>query len=314
MRLLVTGCSGFLGKNVSEAGARNGHDILGIGRSGCPSGWPGEYLQRNLTSDFAAVIHDYRPDAILHFAGPASVDASFLEPFSDQQASVLTWSNTLESVRRSGLSPLVLFPSSASVYGNPHVLPVSEHAAVVPISPYGFHKAACELLALEYSECFGLDIIVCRFFSLFGVSQQRLLIWELYKQLIDRNSTIWLEGTGTESRDYLHVDDATSALFGLIENRLRLRNEKSRDTGQMLIVNIGSGQETNVLELAKQLRNLVAPEKHIRCRGSKRRGTPEHWCANISRLRSLIPRWKSKALSVALPECVDVWQGSYYVV
>lgn len=314
MRLLITGCSGFLGRNVSEAGSRNGHDILGIGRSVCPSGWPGEYLQRNLTADFAAVIHDYRPDVILHFAGPASVNESFLDPLSDQQASVLTWSNTLESVRRSGLSPLVLFPSSAAVYGNPEVLPVSEHAAVVPISPYGFHKAACELLALEYSECFGLNVVVCRFFSLFGVSQQRLLIWELYKQLVDRDSTIWLEGTGTESRDYLHVDDATSALFGLIENRLRVWNENSRITGERLIVNIGSGQETNVRELAEQLRNLVAPEKDIRSRGSKQRGAPEHWCANISRLHSLIPQWKSKALSVALSECVDAWQSSYHVV
>src|SRR5215471_906114 len=281
MRLLITGYSGFLGRNVADAGARDGHDILGIGRSGCPTGWPGEYLQKNLTADSAAVIHDYRPDVILHLAGPASVDASFLDPLSDQQASVLTWSNTLESVRRSGLSLLVLFPSSAAVYGNPHALPVPEHAAVVPISPYGFHKAACELLALEYSECFGLDIVVCRFFSLFGVSQQRLLIWELYKQLLERNSTIWLEGTGTESRDYLHVDDATSALFELMENRLRVRNEKSNEIGHRLIVNIGSGQETNVLDLAEQLRNLVAPEKRIRCRGSKRRGVPEHWCADI---------------------------------
>ena len=312
MRLLITGCSGFLGRNVSEAGARDGHDILGIGRSGCPSGWPGEYLQKNLTADYAAVIHDYRPDVILHLAGPASVDASFLDPLSDQQASVLTWSNTLESVRRSGLNPLVLFPSSAAVYGNPHALPVSEHAAVVPISPYGFHKAACELLALEYSECFGLNIVVCRFFSLFGVSQQRLLVWEVYKQLVDRDSTIWLEGTGTESRDYLHVDDATSAIFELIENQLRVY--KTRVTGQRLIVNIGSGQETNVLELAEHLRNLVAPEKRIRCRGNKQRGAPEHWVANIGRLRSVVPQWKSKALSVALSECVDAWQNSYHVV
>ncbi len=314
MRLLITGCTGFLGRNVSEAGARNGHNILRIGRSGRPRGYPGEYLQWNLTSDFAAVIHEYGPDVILHLAGPALVDASFVDPLSDQQASVQTWSNTLESVRRSGLSPLVLFPSSAAVYGNPLVLPVSEDAAIAPISPYGFHKAACELLALEYAECFGLDIVVCRFFSLFGVSQQRLLIWELYKQLLERNSTIWLDGTGTESRDYLHVDDATSALFELMENRLRVRNEKSNDIGRRLIVNIGSGQETNVLDLAKQLRNLVAPEKRIRCRGSKRRGAPERWCADISRLRTLIPQWKSKVLSVALSECIDAWQSSYHVV
>src|SRR5262245_16117704 len=162
MRLLITGCTGFLGRNVSEAGARSGHNILRIGRSGRPRGYPGEYLQGSLTSDFAAVIHDYRPDVILHLAGPASVDASFVDPLSDQQASVLTWSNTLESVRRSGLSPLVLFPSSAAVYGNPNVLPVPEVAAVAPISPYGFHKAACDLPALEHSAGFGLNLGVRR--------------------------------------------------------------------------------------------------------------------------------------------------------
>jgi hypothetical protein len=59
---------------------------------------------------------------------------------------------------------------------------------------------------------------------------------------------------------------------------------------------------------------LLAPEKRVRCRGSKQRGAPEHWVANISRLRSLVPQWKSKPLSVALSECVDAWQNSYHVV
>jgi nucleoside-diphosphate-sugar epimerase len=209
--------------------------------------------------------------------------------------------------------PLVVFPSSAAVYGNPPVLPVPEDSAIAPISPYGFHKAACELLAKEYSECFGLDIVVCRFFSLFGVGQQRLLVWELYEQLAGSNSTIWLEGTGTESRDYLEISDAASALFHVVTNRLAARNQESHNGGQTFIVNIGSGEETNVLHLAVELRNLVAPEKQISCRGIQRRGAPQRWCADVRRLRSLIPEWQPKILSKSLSECVASWQKCHRV-
>jgi nucleoside-diphosphate-sugar epimerase len=314
MRLLIIGCAGFLGRNISQVGARNGHEILGISRSSKPAGWPGEYLQKDALSGLDGIIQDFAPAVILHLAGPASVGSSFVTPLDDLHASVLTWTNTLESVRRSGLLPLVLFPSSAAVYGNPQRLPISEAAVIAPISPYGFHKAACELLALEYSECFGLDILVCRFFSIFGVSQRRLLLWDLYKQFEGPDSVVWLEGRGTESRDYLEVNDATSAIFQLINSRLQARNEQSHAHGQTFVINIASGHETNVLDLAEQLRNLVAPEKRICCRGIDRRGDPERWSADIGRLRSLIPQWQPKGFSVALSECVAAWRNCQNVV
>src|SRR5262245_26504787 len=224
MRLLIIGCAGFLGRNLSEAGTRRGYEVLGISRSSKPAAWLGQYLQRQLTSDLDEVIRDFFPDVVFHAAGPASVEASFDTPVADLRSSVETWSNTLDSVRRSGLRPLVLFPSSAAVYGQPQILPTAEHDAVAPISPYGFHKAACELLALEYSQCFGLDTIVCRFFSIFGESQHRLLVWELYEQLAGPNSLVWADGKGTESRDYLHVNDAMSAVLQLIQSQLQAKN------------------------------------------------------------------------------------------
>jgi len=314
MRLLITGCTGFLGRNISEGGVLNGYHMLGVSRSARPEGWCGDYLQRNRLSDLDPVIHDFSPDVIMHVAGPASVDASFVDPLTDQSASVLTWINLLDSVRRSEVMPLVVFPSSAAVYGNPQVLPIAEDSAIAPISPYGFHKAACELIAREYSECFGLDIVVCRFFSLFGVAQQRLLVWELYEQLAGNDSTVWLEGTGTESRDYLDVNDATSAVFHLIMNRLAARNQRSHSGGETFIVNIGSGEETNVLHLAAQLRDLVAPGKRICCRGNQQRGAPQRWCADVSRLRSLIPQWQPSVLSKSLAECVASWHNCHNVV
>jgi UDP-glucose 4-epimerase len=314
MRLLIIGCAGFLGRNVSEAGKLRGYDILGISRSSQPAAWPGEYLQRQLTSDLDEIIRDFAPDAVFHLAGPASVEASFDTPVGDLHSSVVTWTNTLDGVRRSGLQPIVVFPSSAAVYGQTEILPMAEDGAIAPISPYGFHKAACELLALEYSRCFGLDTIVCRFFSIFGSSQQRLLIWELYEQLAGPNSVVWAEGKGTESRDYLHINDAMSAVLQLVDKQLQARSQKSHAGGHRLVVNIASGRETNVLDLAEQLRKLVAPEKRICWRGNTRRGAPERWCADIGLLRSLIPGWESKPFAVALSECVAAWQNSQNVV
>jgi nucleoside-diphosphate-sugar epimerase len=129
------------------------------------------------------------------------------------------------------------------------------------------------------------------------------LIWELYKQLAGLHSTVWLQGTGAESRDYLDIDDVWAALFQLINHRLRIRM-----TGQYLVVNIASGEETRVLELAEQLRDLVAPEKAIRCRGVERPGDPRRWCADVSLLASLVPGWQPKPFSLALSQCVAVWQ------
>lgn len=305
MRLLITGSNGFLGSSLGQLAARNGCEVVGIGRSSRPrAGWPGGYLQKDVAhSDLFMIIDDFAPDVLLHAAGPASVGSSFAAPLDDLQVSILTWANTLDGVRRSRLKPLVLFPSSAAVYGNLKKLPVREDDDIAPTSPYGFHKAACELLAREYSECFSLDIIVCRFFSIFGVAQQRLLIWELYKQLAGPNPTVWLQGTGTESRDYLDIEDVWAALFQLIDSRLRIRKKSSH-----LVVNIASGEETAVLDVARQLCDLVAPEKSVRYCGFERPGDPRHWCADLSLLRSLIPSWRPKPFSLALSQCVAAWQ------
>lgn len=308
MRILITGSRGFIGGSVGLLAACAGHDVKGVGRSSqAEVGWPGGYVQADVaTSDLSEAIKEFAPDVVLHAAGTASVSASFKAPLNDLRAAAFTWANTLNSVRRSGLKPLIVFPSSAAVYGNPTELPLREEIQMNPISPYGFHKVICELLAREYTECFGLNIIVCRLFSICGAAQRRLLVWELYEQFAGPSPTVWLQGTGTESRDYLHIDDVALALLQLIEAQVQ-----SSNSDRCLIVNIASGEETNVLDLAKQIRNLVAPEKEIRCRGSIRSGDPPRWRADISRLRALIPHWRPQPLSLALAQCIATWQNRF---
>jgi UDP-glucose 4-epimerase len=132
-------------------------------------------------------------------------------------------------------------------------------------------------------------------------------VWELYRQCAGSGATVWLEGTGEETRDYLHVEEVSSALLRLAE--ARLSHETSDAGGGCLTVNVASGAGVSALELARQVRDLVAPAKEIRCRGAARRGDPRAWQADTSRLRSLAPGWQPRPLAESLAACVAEWRA-----
>jgi UDP-glucose 4-epimerase len=336
LRILVTGSGGFIGGSFGRYAARAGHTLVGVGLASQPSpAWPGAHAQADVaTSDLSELVNSFAPDVLLHAAGAASVGASLAHPLDDLRAAVLTWANVLDSVRRSGARPLIVFPSSAAVYGDTGDATAREESEVRPISPYGYHKAACELLAREYAECFRLRVLVCRLFSVFGEAQRRLLVWELYRQLASDASEVWLEGTGDETRDYLHVEDAAAAMLELAEafavrrggdesggddeskgddsdsggNELERGGGDELDGGGCRVVNVASGEETRVVELAERMRALVAPGKEIGCRGRARPGDPQRWRADASLLRALAPRWRPQPLDRRLAQCVAAWQ------
>jgi UDP-glucose 4-epimerase len=304
MKLLVTGSRGFVGGSVGRLAAAAGHEVLGIARSSQPEAdWPGQYAQADvLSAPLAEIIAGFAPDAVLHGAGAASVGSSFAAPLEDLRAAMLTWANTLESIRLSGVRPVILFPSSAAVYGNPAALPVAEDAPVNPVSPYGFHKAACELVAREYAECFGLNIVVCRLFSVFGPRQRRLLVWELFEQIVGPQPTVTLQGSGRESRDYLDLDDLAAVLLALAAHPA-LQDA----AGQAQILNLCRGQETPVLELAHLMTSLCAMDKLVSCLGADRPGNPVRWVGNPARLHDLLPDWQPRPLADSLGQCIEAW-------
>jgi nucleoside-diphosphate-sugar epimerase len=305
VKILITGSRGFVGGSLGRFAARANHKLLGLSRATqAPADWPGEYLTTDVVSaDLAPIIRDFQPDAIFHAAGTASVGASFEAPFDDLRAAVLSWVNLLDSARRSGSRPLIIFLSSAALYGQLESLPVKESAKAKPISPYGFHKAACELFAREYATCFGQRIIACRLFSLFGEQQRRLLVWELFQQLAGSQEVAWLQGTGNETRDYLYSDDVARAVVLLAEDQTAKMAEGTFD-----FFNVASGSETRVIDLARQIGNLVAPQKEIHCRGVHQHGHPERWQADITKLRSCLPDWNPTPLAEGLATCIAAWQ------
>jgi UDP-glucose 4-epimerase len=303
VKILITGSRGFVGGSFGRFAAKEGHEILGVSRSSQPDpGWPGLHIQGDAgLADFADIIKDFNPDLLLQAAGSASVGASMADPVGDFRATTVPFINVLDGVRRSGREPLVIFPSSAAVYGNPASLPVGEDAPCVPISPYGFHKLSCEIFAREYAACFGVSAVVCRLFSIFGQRQRRLLVSELYEQFAGNAETVRLQGSGKETRDFLHVDDLAGAILLLAPVAPRRA---------CTVLNIAGGVETPVLTLAESIGSLVAPGKKITTRGISRPGDPARWCADTSRLRALIPSWQPQGLAQALALTIGQWRAA----
>jgi len=301
-KILVTGARGFLGSTVGRVASEQGWVVCGLGRaSQAPAGWGGHYAQRDVAScDLQEVVDEFQPDVVFHGAGSASVGQSFTSPIEDFRASVWTFTALLDAVRRSAAKPLVIFPSSAAVYGQPKDLPVAESHVCDPISPYGVHKRQAELSAESYSRHFGVKVLNCRIFSVFGPMQRRLLVWELFQQIQSTAPEIELKGTGAETRDYLFADDLASAMLSLAERH-------TSSGPEMQTYNMGRGEEVSVLELVELMQSLLGKDKLVRAAASTPGGDPARWLASVEKLQSVLSGFKSRPIRDGLERTLRNW-------
>ena len=300
--MLVTGARGFLAQVVARSARQAGWEVVtaGRGQSGpdhwcCPEG--------GSAADLAAQLVEWQPQVIFHGAGSADVRASFADPQADLKASLGSWTHWLEAARLSGLKPLMIFPSSAAVYGSPEVLPVCETAPCRPISPYGYHKLLCEQAGQEYHAIFQVPVVILRLFSVFGPTQRRLLVHELYQRLCTPSPSLEILGTGRETRDYLLESDIGSAVLAVASQSLLARESRAA-----LIYNLAAGCEISVLDLATQLRDTLGAQRPIVCLGQARPGDPDRWCAKTDLFRAAYPQWKATALEQGLRITLNHWQ------
>jgi nucleoside-diphosphate-sugar epimerase len=219
----------------------------------------------------------------------------------DLRATVLTFANTLDGIRRSEVRPFLIFPSSAAVYGNPAKLPVHEDDPCRPISPYGFHKLAAEQLVHEYVHCHQLRGLICRIFSLVGKKQRRLLLWDLYQQFVGPSEEVVLQGTGEETRDYLHIDD-------LCDSFLNFPEHGAAELPNSSIINVASGVEISVGALALLVKEILGSSKRLTFSGQPRLGDPKRWVADCSKLDAIQPARRVSKLAGAIEMIVRSWQ------
>jgi UDP-glucose 4-epimerase len=291
-RLWVTGARGFIGRHVARAFAKAGWSVLGVGHGSWSETearlWGVDYwYESDITHGALSVLNSKggRPDAIFHAAGGSSVGQSVAHPLRDFDRTVRTTAVFLDAVHKLASDALVIFPSSAAVYGIAGPGPINEQAPFAPVSPYGLHKCLTEQLVRGANQLFGLRYAIIRYFSVYGPGLQKQLLWDLAQKLSSSQREIVLFGTGEETRDFFHVEDA--ALFALmVAEKIRRRDS--------MIVNGGSGECVSVRYIAETLGRLLSPETAIRFNGIQRVGDPFHFQADTQLMDGLgfRPMWR----------------------
>jgi UDP-glucose 4-epimerase len=277
--VLITGAGGFLAGHVASRFVEAGWRAIGVGRSDANAQAPqfDSFLLNDLSepSRIVSTLERYAPEAVVHLAAPASVQQSVRSPLADFVSHVSPTAHVFDAVRSSGLSARLVLVSSAAVYGNPANVPVSESAPLAPISPYGFHKLHQELLVDEYTKIHGLRCCKARVFSTYGENLRRLAVWEIARRALSGDYRV--HGTGDEMRDYLYADDVARAIVAITE-RAECRGEA---------INVASGEAVSIRTLAGEIFRLLGIDASPSFSGDSLPGSPERWCADVGRLRSL---------------------------
>lgn len=278
--ILVTGGFGFLGGAVARKFKQQGYRVVGIGRGR----WPVEeesargfdvWLDAGVSLSSLMTLNE-RFDVVVHCAGNGSVGYSVTNPLQDFYKTVQSTADLLEFMRLTQSSALLMYPSSAGVYGAKDDAPINESDALNPISPYGYHKRIVEDLLASFSRNYGMRVAVVRFFSLYGPGLTKQLLWDASVKLSAREGEAVFWGTGEETRDWIYIDDATDLIAGLPQK-----------AEPFSIVNGAAGARVTVKAVLEMLRAELAVDTRIKFNGEQRSGDPRHYHADVSKLRRL---------------------------
>lgn len=274
--VLVTGAYGFVGRNVAKQFANAGWAVVGIGHgSWARAEWRqwgiSEWHAADITTD-ALLTYAGSPEVIVHCAGSGSVGFSVTHPQQDFQRTVGTTVAVLEFARLHATQARLVYPSSAGVYGVAEKLPIAESDLLAPVSPYGVHKKISEEMCCSYAHHFGVSVAIVRLFSVYGIGLRKQLLWDACMKIRNGGNTFF--GSGMETRDWLHINDAASLLLAAGE----------RASAECPIVNGGSGQGVLVREVLSELFVCFGRSDTPQFSGVSRSGDPLHYIADIGRL------------------------------
>ena len=266
MNILITGAAGFIGSTTAEQLIKEGHQVIGIDNFD-------PYYDRKIKENnikelqksslfslyeldildyekFEKVFKENKIDYVLHLAAKAGVRPSIEDPIGYQNVNNLGTNNLLELCRKYGVKKLVL-ASSSSVYGNNKVVPFKETDVVdYAISPYAASKKANEVLAHVYHSLFDMDIILLRFFTVYGPRQRPDLAINKFVRLIQNNEPIPLYGDGTTSRDYTYIDDIVSGI--LLSFKYLKEHQNVYE-----IINLGSNNPVSLIEMVRTIEKTL---------------------------------------------------------
>jgi UDP-glucose 4-epimerase len=263
MRTLVTGGAGFIGSNLVDALLARGDavtvvDDLSTGRrenldAALAAGAELAELDVREGAALAELAGEARPEAIFHLAAQIDVRKSVADPAFDAAVNVGGTANVLEAARAAGSPRVVSISTGGAIYGEGEgqALPLAEDAPIAPLSPYGQSKFAAEGYVALYERLHGLSGVSLRLGNVYGPRQDPLGeagVIAIFCGRLRAGERPTVFGDGRQTRDYVYVGDVVAAA-------LVAAGSEARGA-----INVGTGVETDVLELARRLGELGGGE------------------------------------------------------
>ena len=292
----ITGGAGFIGSTLSKKLIEQGNKVVTIDNF-CDFYNPKikednvkELLQNKNFKLYRADIRDRQAikeifdesniDIVMHLAAMAGVRPSIENPILYQEVNCMGTQNILEEMRQHDVKNGV-FASSSSVYGNCKEVPFREDMIVdYAISPYAATKKANEVMAHVYHKLFDMNIIMLRFFTVYGPKQRPDLAINKFTRLMLEDKEIPMFGDGTTSRDYTYIDDIVD---GIIKSCDYSMNNKE----VYEILNLGNSSPTTLKEMINIIGEVLGREPKIK-QMLMQPGDVERTYADISKTKKLI--------------------------
>jgi UDP-glucose 4-epimerase len=260
MRILITGGAGFLGSHLANRLAAEGHTVLALDdlTTGDPRRLASEILfTRGNVKDVPklwTLLQDV--DCVYHLAARVRVPESIYYPSDYNDVNVGGTVCVMEAMRDTGVRRVV-FASSGALYGEQAHQPIGEDQPANPNSPYGVSKIAAEYYVATLGALYGIETVSLRIFNAYGPGQDLPpshppVIPQLLKQAQSGGSLV-IFGNGTQTRDFVYVDDVVDAL---------VLAATAGDVNRA-VINVGSGQGVSINDLAGRVAQATGKEVNV---------------------------------------------------
>lgn len=294
MRILITGGAGFIGSHLCEKYTKEKHTVL------CQD----NFLSGNLLNvrhllnyrNFKLIKGDIRDcdflervsrdvDVIFHLAAQVHVDRSYVEPQLTYEVNVMGTQNVLEVARIYDVKK-VIHASTSEVYGSAQYVPIDEKHPLDAPHPYGASKIAADRMCNAYIITYGMNIAIPRFFNIFGPRQRDIGyggVISIFTRRVLNNMPPVIYGDGLQTRDYTYIEDSVRAFDLILNHESRLEP-----------INIGSGKEVSIIDLANLIIDLCGKKGKIKpVHVGPRIGEVEKLIADVTKAKKILG-WEPK--------------------
>jgi len=255
--ILVTGGAGFIGSHLCDAFSAEGHRVLVI--DNLSSG-----RRENLSADAelhvldigdeaaADLVRTAGIDVLVHHAAQMDVRRSTEDPVFDARTNILGTLNLVKAAVEGRVKQVIFASSGGAIYGEQDYFPADEAHPQRPVSPYGVSKLAGERYLYYFHVEHGLDVTCLRYANVYGERQNphgEAGVVAIFLKRLLAGETCTINGDGLQTRDYIHVSDVARA------------NVAALGQPGFRVYNVGTGIETNVVELYRGLTAALGVER-----------------------------------------------------